>query len=142
MGSGAQGELVQCVLLFQSCHSADDEKTVRPDCQCGFGGRAGWPGGSNQLCRFQTRDYWVYQIAAKEVGSRNITVNAVAPGFIKTALTDVLPKEMVEASISHTPLGRLGEVEDVAKAILFLASDQASFITGQILGVDGGLVMQ
>lgn len=79
---------------------------------------------------------------AKEVGSRNITVNAVAPGFIKTALTDVLPKEMVEATISHTPLGRLGEVEDVAKAILFLASDEASFITGQILGVDGGLVMQ
>ena len=79
---------------------------------------------------------------AKEVGSRNITVNAVAPGFIKTALTDVLPAEMVQASIENTPLGRLGEVEDVARAILFLASDDAAFITGQILTVDGGLVMQ
>jgi 3-oxoacyl-[acyl-carrier protein] reductase len=79
---------------------------------------------------------------AKEVGSRNITVNAVAPGFIKTALTDVLPKELVEASIKATPLGRLGEVEDVAKAILFLVSDDAAFITGHILTVDGGMVMQ
>jgi 3-oxoacyl-[acyl-carrier protein] reductase len=79
---------------------------------------------------------------AKEVGSRNITVNAVAPGFIKTVLTDVLPEEMVQASIDNTPLGRLGEVEDVAKAILFLASDDAAFITGHILTVDGGLVMQ
>lgn len=79
---------------------------------------------------------------AKEVGSRNITVNAIAPGFIRTALTDVLPKEMVQATIDNTPLGRLGDVEDVAKAILFLASDEASFITGQVLAVDGGLVMQ
>jgi 3-oxoacyl-[acyl-carrier protein] reductase len=79
---------------------------------------------------------------AKEVGSRNITVNAVAPGFIKTALTDVLPKEMVELSIKNTPLSRLGEVEDVAKAILFLASDEAAFITGHVLTVDGGLFMQ
>jgi 3-oxoacyl-[acyl-carrier protein] reductase len=79
---------------------------------------------------------------AKEVGSRNITVNAVAPGFIKTALTDVLPPELVQASIDNTPLARLGEVEDVAKAILFLASDDASFITGHVLTVDGGLVMQ
>jgi len=79
---------------------------------------------------------------AKEVGSRNITVNAIAPGFIRTALTDVLPEEMVQASVENTPLGRLGDVEDVANAILFLASDEASFITGQVLGVDGGLVMQ
>jgi 3-oxoacyl-[acyl-carrier protein] reductase len=79
---------------------------------------------------------------AKEVGSRNITVNAVAPGFIKTQLTDVLPEEQVRAAIDNTPLGRLGEVEDVAKAILFLASDDSSFITGQVLTIDGGLVMQ
>ena len=79
---------------------------------------------------------------AKEVGSRNITVNAIAPGFIRTALTDVLAEEMVQATIDNTPLGRLGDVEDVAKAILFLASDEASFITGQVLAVDGGLVMQ
>ncbi|MBN1217387.1 MAG: 3-oxoacyl-[acyl-carrier-protein] reductase [Anaerolineae bacterium] len=79
---------------------------------------------------------------AKEVGSRNITVNAVAPGFIKTQLTDVLPAEMVQTTVQNTPLGRLGEVEDVAKAIWFLASDDAAFITGQVLTVDGGLVMQ
>lgn len=79
---------------------------------------------------------------AKEVGSRNITVNAVAPGFVPTALTDVLTDEMMQASIDHTPLGRLGTVDDVANAVLFLASDEAAFITGQVLSVDGGLVMQ
>jgi len=79
---------------------------------------------------------------AKEVGSRNITVNAIAPGFIPTALTDVLPDEAIQAVITNTPLGRLGSVEDVANATLFLASDEAAFITGQVLTVDGGLVMQ
>jgi 3-oxoacyl-[acyl-carrier protein] reductase len=79
---------------------------------------------------------------AKEVGSRNITVNAVAPGFIPTALTEVLPDEQIQSVIANTPLGRLGTVEDVAYAILFLASDEAAFITGQVLTVDGGLVMQ
>lgn len=79
---------------------------------------------------------------AKEVGSRNITVNAVAPGFVPTALTEVLPETMMQAAVANTPLGRLGTVEDVANAVLFLASDEAAFITGQILTVDGGLVMQ
>jgi 3-oxoacyl-[acyl-carrier protein] reductase len=78
---------------------------------------------------------------AKEVGSRKITVNAVAPGFIPTALTDVLTDEQKQATIDHTPLGRLGSVEDVAHAVVFLASDEAAFITGQVLTVDGGLVM-
>jgi 3-oxoacyl-[acyl-carrier protein] reductase len=79
---------------------------------------------------------------AKELGSRNITVNAVAPGFIPTALTEVLPEEMVQAAIENTPVGRLGAIEDVASAVVFLASDEASFITGQVLTVDGGMVMQ
>ncbi len=79
---------------------------------------------------------------AKEIGSRNITVNAVAPGFIPTALTEVLPQEMMQAAVANTPLGRLGTVEDVANAVLFLASNEAAFITGQVLTVDGGLVMQ
>lgn len=79
---------------------------------------------------------------AKEVGSRNITVNAIAPGFIPTALTEVLPDEVLQAAVTNTPLGRLGSVEDVANAALFLASDEAAFITGQVLTVDGGLVMQ
>jgi 3-oxoacyl-[acyl-carrier protein] reductase len=79
---------------------------------------------------------------AKEVGSRGITVNAVAPGFIPTALTNVLPEEQRAAAIAATPLRRLGTAEDVADAVAFLASDEASFITGQVLSVDGGLVMQ
>jgi 3-oxoacyl-[acyl-carrier protein] reductase len=79
---------------------------------------------------------------AKEVGSRNITVNAVAPGFIPTALTEVLPQEMIQPLIANTPLGRMGTIEDVANAVLFLASNEAAFITGHVLTVDGGLVMQ
>ncbi len=79
---------------------------------------------------------------AKELGPRGITVNAVAPGFIPTALTDVLPESARQAAIQATPLGRLGTCEDVAEAVAFLASEAASFITGQVLSVDGGLVMQ
>jgi len=79
---------------------------------------------------------------AKEVGSRNITVNAIAPGFIPTALTEVLSPEKTQSVVANTPLGRLGTVGDVANATLFLASDEAAFITGQVLTVDGGLVMQ
>lgn len=79
---------------------------------------------------------------AKELGSRNITVNAVAPGLITTALTDVLPQDLKDMAVKMTPLGRVGKPEDVAKAVAFLASDDAEFITGQILSVDGGFVMQ
>ncbi len=78
---------------------------------------------------------------AKEVGSRNITVNAVAPGYVTTALTDVLSDEYRAAAIKATPMGRLGTPEDIAYAVAFLVSDQASFITGQVLSVDGGMVM-
>jgi 3-oxoacyl-[acyl-carrier protein] reductase len=77
---------------------------------------------------------------AKEVGSRGITVNAVAPGYIPTELTAALPEALLEEARKRTPLARLGTVSDVAGAVSFLASDDASFITGQVLRVDGGMV--
>jgi len=78
---------------------------------------------------------------AKELGPRNITVNAVAPGFVYTDLTADLPQELKDKALQVTPLNRFGTPEDMAHAVAFLASDEASFITGQILSVDGGLVM-
>ena len=78
---------------------------------------------------------------ARELGSRNVRANVVAPGYVKTRLTDVLPEEATGAMLANTPLGRLGEPEDVAGAVRFLCSDEASFITGEVLLVDGGLGM-
>jgi len=78
---------------------------------------------------------------ARELGSRNIRANVVAPGYVKTQLTDVLPEEATQAMIQATPLGRVAEPDEIAGAVRFLASDQASFITGEVLLVDGGLGM-
>ena len=78
---------------------------------------------------------------ARELGSRNVRANVVAPGYVRTALTDVLPDEARDAMLAATPLGRLGEPEDVAGAVRFLCSDEASFITGEVVLVDGGMGM-
>ena len=78
---------------------------------------------------------------ARELGSRGVRANVVAPGYVKTRLTDVLPEEGKAAMLQNTPLGRLGDPEDVAGAVRFLCSDEASFITGEVLLVDGGLGM-
>jgi 3-oxoacyl-[acyl-carrier protein] reductase len=78
---------------------------------------------------------------ARELAPRGVRANAVAPGYIQTALTDVLPEDVQQAILTNTPLARLGSPEDVAGAVRFLCSDEASFVTGEVLLVDGGLGM-
>ena len=78
---------------------------------------------------------------AKEFAPRGVTANAVAPGFIKTAMTDALSEEQKQAMYKLSPLGKLGETEDIAEAVLFLVSDRARYITGEVLRVDGGMCM-
>ena len=79
---------------------------------------------------------------AKEFARRNIQVNAVAPGFIKTRMTEIIPEEIKEGYLKLIPVGRFGEPEDVANLVAFLSSEQASYITGQTICVDGGMVMR
>ena len=81
---------------------------------------------------------WAKELARK---GAKIRVNAVAPGYIRTPMVETVPEKIIDSIVSKTVLGRLGEAEDVAKAVLFLSSDAASFITGQVLRVDGGLVL-
>ena len=78
---------------------------------------------------------------AREVGSRNITCNAIAPGFIETAMTDVLSDGFKQNAVKQIPLGRVGTTEDIAGAVAFLASDDSSYITGHVLSVNGGMLM-
>lgn len=78
---------------------------------------------------------------AREVGSRGITANAVAPGFIETAMTAALPEELKQSALKMIPLGRIGSVDDVANAVGFLASEEAGYITGHVLNVNGGMLM-
>ena len=76
---------------------------------------------------------------AREIASRNITVNVVAPGFIETSMSDAIPEKIKETLLAGIPQGRIGQPEDIANAVAFLASDEAKYITGQVLGVDGGM---
>ena len=78
---------------------------------------------------------------AREVAARNITVNAIAPGFVDTEILDAMPPEVLEAALKLVPLGRKAKPEEIGYAVAFLASDQAAFITGQVLAVDGGMAM-
>ncbi|MDR3243652.1 MAG: SDR family oxidoreductase, partial [Elusimicrobiota bacterium] len=83
----------------------------------------------------------ITKTCAREFASRNILVNAIAPGFIRTAMTDALSEEAKKAMASMIPLSRLGEASDVAKAALFLASGDSSYITGHVIAVNGGMYM-
>ena len=78
---------------------------------------------------------------ARELAKRNVTANCIAPGFIITEMTDVLPDKVKEYAKMAIPMNRFGQVEDVANAVAFLASDEAGYITGQVVGVDGGMAM-
>jgi 3-oxoacyl-[acyl-carrier protein] reductase len=79
--------------------------------------------------------------AARELASRGINVNAVAPGFVTTDMTEALPERVREEAVATIPLGRFGKVEDIANMVAFLASPQADYITGQVINVDGGMVI-
>ena len=78
---------------------------------------------------------------ARELASRGITVNAVAPGFVHTEMTEVLSDQVKEAAVAQIPLGRFGETQDIANTVAFLASEKADYITGQVICVDGGMAM-
>jgi 3-oxoacyl-[acyl-carrier protein] reductase len=78
---------------------------------------------------------------ARELGSRNITCNAVAPGFIETAMTAELPEDLKQSALKMIPLGRIGSPEDIANCVAFLASEEAGYITGHVLNVNGGMLM-
>ncbi|MEK4228700.1 3-oxoacyl-[acyl-carrier-protein] reductase [Solibacillus sp. FSL H8-0538] len=103
-------------------------------------GVAGNPGQANYVAA-KAGVIGLTKTTAQELASRNILVNALAPGFITTEMTDGLPEELKEAMLKQIPLAKLGQPEDIAKAVVFLASDSANYITGQTLHIDGGMVM-
>lgn len=103
-------------------------------------GEMGNPGQVN-YCASKAGLFGLTKSAARELAKRNITVNAVAPGFIETDMTAVLPEKGREALLQNIPMERLGSVDDVAYAVRFLVSPQASYITGQVLSVNGGMYM-
>ncbi len=103
-------------------------------------GVAGNPGQANYVAA-KAGVIGLTKTTAQELASRNILVNAIAPGFITTEMTDALPADIKESMLKQIPLARLGQPEDIAKAAAFLASDSTNYITGQTIHIDGGLVM-
>ena len=105
-----------------------------------IGGQMGNPGQTNYSAS-KAGQIGFTKALAREIGARNITVNAIAAGYVETDIWDGVPEEARQMILSMVPLGRKGEAEEIADAVAFLASDQASYITGQILGIDGGVAM-
>jgi 3-oxoacyl-[acyl-carrier protein] reductase len=103
-------------------------------------GEMGNPGQAN-YCASKAGLLGLTKSVARELARRNVTVNAVTPGFVVTDMTDALPEKARDELVSQIPLGRLGKPEDIAFSVAFLASDQAGYITGQVLGVNGGMHM-
>lgn len=103
-------------------------------------GEMGNPGQAN-YCASKAGLLGLTKSVARELARRNVTVNAITPGFIVTDMTEALPEKTREELASQIPLGRLGSADDIAHAVIFLASDQAGYITGQTLGVNGGMYM-
>lgn len=97
--------------------------------------------GQTNYCASKAGIIGLTKALSRELGKRGVSVNAVAPGFIQTKMTENLPQEMVEQVLNNIPLARLGAVEDIAEVVGFLASDSANYITGQVINVDGGLYM-
>jgi 3-oxoacyl-[acyl-carrier protein] reductase len=104
------------------------------------GGQMGNPGQTNYSAS-KAGQIGFTKALAREVGSRNITVNAIAAGYVETDIWEGVPEEARAAILSLVPLGRKGEAQEIADAVAFLASDQAAYITGQVLGIDGGMAM-
>ena len=130
--------------VFRACRAA-----VRPMMKQRYGriinitsvvGAAGNPGQAN-YCASKAGVAGMTRSLARELGSRNITVNCVAPGFIATDMTDTLPEAQKAALLAQIPLGRLGSPDDIASAVVYLASAQAGYITGSELHVNGGMYM-
>ncbi len=105
-----------------------------------IGGQMGNPGQTNYSAS-KAGQIGFTKALAREIGSRNITVNAVAAGYVETDIWEGVPEEARQAILAMVPLGRKGETQEIADAVAFLASDQAAYITGQILGIDGGMAM-
>lgn len=97
--------------------------------------------GQANYCASKAGLHGLTRATARELAKRNITVNAVAPGFIQTDMTEALSEQQRNELLGQVPLARLGQVDDVAAAVLFLASDQAGYVTGQVIGVNGGMYM-
>ena len=129
------------VFVRQSGRAANAEAKKRRDRQCRL--RLGKVGGAGQANYSASKAGLVglSKSLAKELGSRNIRVNAVAPGFIETDMTQVLKEEQRESVVKLIPLGRLGAGEDVANVVTFLCTDDAAYIQGEVISVDGGLFM-